>query len=31
MSVFGSAEATVAAALVPSENRIEMLPPPEMT
>ena len=31
MSVFGSAEATFAAALVPSANRIEMRPPPAMT
>ena len=31
MSIFGSAAVTVAADLVPSANRIEMLPPPEMT
>ena len=31
MSIFGSAAAIVAAVLVPSANRIEMLPPPETT
>ena len=31
MSIFGLAAATVAAALVPSANRIEMSPPPETT
>ena len=31
MSIFGAEEATFAAALVPSANRIEMSPPPEMT
>ena len=31
MSIFGFAEATVAAAFVPSANTIEMSPPPETT
>src|SRR5918998_4128039 len=31
MSIFGNAAATVAEVLVPSANRIEMLPPPETT
>ena len=31
MSILGAAEVTVAADLVPSANRMEMLPPSEMT